>query len=297
MLKAMLCGLAALAALTVAVPLHHAHTVGTKTGPIVVSNVSESRTFYLGSLSPVCNGTCNVCAACCKPYLDPASCASCVKSECNKPPPPPPPPSSWVPLLKLSLQNYALAKADSVPTGFVCTKVGKKHKSCSCWGTVGKPRQHSNDCDSPNGCLMYSDPSEGGSFQFADHPITDDKLVATLNSWAVPGELQKEFQMAALTSSADFKTFDFKVAGHTGKFTAHVGSLRKDPTSNLLYLGYTFGTVTGKLITPEVRHVKHGDCHGTDRDQKERGFTSEEIAKINAGLQAYAFKTAASKCG
>ena len=36
---------------------------------------------------------CNVCAACCKPYLaDPAACAACVKDEC--PPSPPPVPCS-----------------------------------------------------------------------------------------------------------------------------------------------------------------------------------------------------------
>ena len=43
-----------------------------------------------------------------------------------------------------------------------------------------------------------------------------------------------------------------------GHFTAHVGSLRKDPTSNLLYFGYTFGTASGSLIEPMVRHVRPG---------------------------------------
>ena len=77
-------------------------------------------------------------------------------------------------------------------------------------------------------------------------------------------------------------------------FEAHIGSLRKDPASNLLYLGYTFGTTDAQLIQPYKRTVKGGDCHGTTRGQIARGFTNLEVAKIDQGLEAYAFKKAAA---
>lgn len=203
-------------------------------------------------------------------------------------------------MLKLSLQNYALAKADSVPDGFVCTTVGAKHHSCHCWNDDGTPCQDGSDCgddpccDVPNGCLMYKNPGLGGDFRFVPNPINVSDLDSTLGQWGVPDKFAQEFHVAALTSSADFKTFDFLLNHTQAHFEAHIGSLRKDPASNLLYLGYTFGTTDAQLIQPYKRTVRGGDCHGTTRGQIARGFTNLEVAKIDQGLEAYAFKKAAA---
>lgn len=141
---------------------------------------------------------------------------------------------------------------------------------------------------------MYPDPKLTGAFHFVPNPINQSSLDATLGQWGVPSSFNQEFNVAALTSSADFKTFDFTLNGTQAHFEAHVGSLRKDPASNLLYLGYTFGTTDASLIEPMRRTVKQGDCHGTDRGQISRGFTSIEVAEIDLGLEAYAFKKAAT---
>ena len=43
----------------------------------------------------------------------------------------------WVNEMRLTLANYALAKAANPPVGFVCSVVGTKHNSCHCWNMKG----------------------------------------------------------------------------------------------------------------------------------------------------------------
>ena len=246
---------------------------------------------------PVCVGKCNVCSACCKPYLKNATdCKECVTDTCDKPQPPappPPPPGDWIRLLKLSLQNYALAKAGSAPAGFVCSNRGVKPMGCHCWNAQGNPMLNGNDCDQPMGCLMYA-ATDTGAFHFDG--VNQSQYVARLGQWGVPSSMMTDFKAAALTSSADFKTFDFTEDGTTGTYVAHVGSVRLDSNTSKIYVGYTFGNAVGSLVKPMVRHVHAGDCHGTQRGMVPRGFTSDEITRINQGLQAEAFKKAASQC-
>jgi len=49
----------------------------------------------------------------------------------------------------------------------------------------------------------------------------------------------------------------------------------------------------GDLVQPYKRTVRAGDCHGTQRGQKKRGYKSDEIDKIRGGLASAAFKKAA----
>lgn len=63
----------------------------------------------------------------------------------------------------------------------------------------------------------------------------------------------------------------------------------------MLSFGYVEGKADGDMVQPYVRHVKPGDCHGTTRGMKERGYTDDEVARINQGLQSYAYKEAAKK--
>lgn len=141
---------------------------------------------------------------------------------------------------------------------------------------------------------MY-DASQDGAFHFDNK--TQAEFDTALTAWSVPDKLKQQFDAAALTSSADFKTFDLTVNGTVGSFEAHVGSVRKDPNTNLIYFGYVWGSAAGHLITPMVRTDVHtGDCHGTQRGMSPRGFNAGEIALINQGMQAYAFTKAANEC-
>ena len=61
-----------------------------------------------------------------------------------------------------------------------------------------------------------------GTFQFDRLALpTDPKanisisLSAKLNTWYVPADMKQMYQTAALTDSADFKTFDYVVSAKT----------------------------------------------------------------------------------
>jgi len=197
--------------------------------------------------------------------------------------------------LKLTLENYALSRAASEPDGFKCATHGDKANSCHCWNDKGHPakEQTDNDCHMPPQCLMY-DNKDDGDFHFVNISASAD-LHQQLNAWNVPSHMYHAFDAAALVESATFVAFNLDVNDHKAHFDAHVGTLRKWQGS--LYLGYVYGTCDGDMVQPFTRHVHQGDCHGTSRGMKERGYTDEEIARIDTGLQAYAYRTAAKKAG
>jgi len=113
--------------------------------------------------------------------------------------------------------------------------------------------------------------------------------------WGVPSDMLKMFQDAAAFESADFSTFNLDVNDHHAHFSAHIGALRK--YQGRIYLGHVYGQCDGDMVQPYVRHVKPGDCHGTTRDMKKRGYTDDEIATIDKGLKSYAYKEAAKRTG
>lgn len=201
--------------------------------------------------------------------------------------------ADWVNELRLTLANYALSKAADPPTGFLCDTIGKKHNSCHCWNDKGEPEHHQtdDDCHMPAKCLMYSYKTDG-NFHFSNIS-TNASVHNLLSSWGVPTGMYKEFDAAALVESADFAAFHLDINDHKAHFDAHVGTLRK--WQGTIFLGYLFGKCDGDMVQPYKRTVKTGDCHGTNRGQKERGYTDKEVAMINEGLQAYAYKAAAKR--
>lgn len=237
-----------------------------------------------------------MCTACCGSYLKPQStCDGCVAQECKgpSPAPSPSPPGEWVKELKLALANYALSKATNVPDPFECVSRGVKPQGCHCWNDKGEATEDGKDCDMPQSCLVY-DTKDDGDFQFSS--VTNiSGLVTKLSAWKVPADMVTAFRAASATTSADFKTFDYTVDASQSQatFQAHVGTLRADPNGTM-FIGYVYGFTTGDLVTPMIRHVKPGDCHGTTRGMAPRGFTSIEIGVLNLGLSAYAFKKAAT---
>lgn len=195
----------------------------------------------------------------------------------------------WIQLARLTLANYALTKADGAPPDVVCSKKGSKPKSCHCWSFNGKPGQEDNYCDSPTGCLIYST-KDDGNLSYAKLNSSDD-VHKVLASWSVPPKMSKNFDLAMLTDNSTFTTFDFTVEPDVGKYEAHVGTARLHEGKR--FIGYTYGRSNASLIEPMIRKTKPGDCHG--QNEKHRGFTTEEIEKIRAGLASQAFKTAARK--
>ena len=106
---------------------------------------------------------------------------------------------------------------------------------------------------------------------------------------------------AALVESATFASFHLDIKNDKGHFDAHVGTLRNCQGS--FYVGYTAGSADGDLVRPLERHQKAIDAvGGADPgtvicqffDMKKRGYTDKEIILIQNGLQAYAYKKAAS---
>eukprot|EP00746_Dinoflagellata_sp_MGD_P003574 gnl/MRDRNA2_/MRDRNA2_106928_c0_seq1.p1 gnl/MRDRNA2_/MRDRNA2_106928_c0~~gnl/MRDRNA2_/MRDRNA2_106928_c0_seq1.p1 ORF type:complete len:235 (+),score=45.19 gnl/MRDRNA2_/MRDRNA2_106928_c0_seq1:41-745(+) len=202
--------------------------------------------------------------------------------------------ADWVNELKLTLANFALEKATSEPVGFLCATIGNKHDGCHCWNSKGEPSgQTEKDCHMPPQCLMYSYKNTG-AFNFTNISASAN-LHQQLAAWGVPSEMYKAYDAAALVESADFQTFNFEVNDHKAHFDAHIGTLRKWQGS--VYLGYVFGTCDGDMVQPMVRShaVPAGDCHGTTRGMKKRGYTTEEVTEINEGLQAYAFRAVAKR--
>lgn len=199
--------------------------------------------------------------------------------------------ADWVNELRLTLANYALTRAVNPPNGFLCDTIGKKHDSCHCWNDKGEPEHHQtdDDCHMPPQCLMYSSKTDG-NFHFSNISA-NASAHSLLNSWSVPADMYKQFDAAALVESADFAAFHLDINDHKARFDAHVGTLRK--WQGTLFIGYLFGKCDGDMVQPYKRTVHAGDCHGTTRGQKKRGYTNEEVAMINAGLQAYAYKEAA----
>lgn len=206
--------------------------------------------------------------------------------------------ADWVNELRLTLANYALSKATNPPNGFVCSVIGKKHDSCHCWNEKGKPAsgQTDEDCHMPPQCLAYEEPKSTGAFKWTELDSID-KLQDTLSSWGVPTDMFSTFHAAALVESANFAAFQLTVkTGDKGIVDAHVGTARK--YNNTYQLGWVHGNAVADLVQPYVRdkhEVPPGDCHGTKRGMKKRGYTNDELAMINDGLIAYAFKEAAKE--
>lgn len=201
--------------------------------------------------------------------------------------------ADWVNELRLTLANYALRKAVNPPDGFKCTVKGKHPNGCHCWSPSGSPaeRQTDDDCHMPPQCLMYS-ATTSGNFSFTNISLQAN-LHEQLAAWNVPAKMYQSFDAAAAVESANFAAFDLDVNDHKAHYSANVGTLRKWQGS--LYLGYVSGRCDGEMVQPYKRTVRPGDCHGTNRGQKERGYTNAEIAMINDGLQAYAYKEAAKE--
>eukprot|EP00939_MAST-03C_sp_MAST-3C-sp1_P003022 g3022.t1 len=203
----------------------------------------------------------------------------------------------WVNEMRLTLANYALSKAAYTPDGFVCAQKGTKHDSCHCWNEKGHPAssQTDDDCHMPPQCLAYSVTNDGG-FNFTS--LADPKdLDHVLGSWGVPSEMYSAFEAASLVESATFGAFEFSVkTGDKGSVQAFVGTCRK--FNGTVQVGWTFGNSEGNLVQPykrDTHEVPAGDCHGTTRGMKKRGYTTDEITFLNDALLSYAFKKAATK--
>ena len=194
--------------------------------------------------------------------------------------------------LAVGLANYALSKAVDEPSDFECEKKGDKENSCHCWNEEGKAEDDSEFCNEPKKCLVYSTESNG-DFKFDN--VTADGLHAKLDSWNVPSDMYSAFDAAVLLDSADFKTFDLAIGDHKASYRANVGSARKWQGS--VYLGYVFGSADGDMVQPKKRNHDEcppGSCHGTSTGMHDRGYTDDEVEKIDKGLGAIAFKKAAT---
>ncbi len=214
----------------------------------------------------------------------------------------------WVKVLKLSLANLALSRANTKPEGFKCSSKGTDNKNCNCWNDHGDPQEWKDLCHEPKECLMYNE-DDSGYFNFTQLPEGNDTLHQTLSEWGVPEDMVKDFDAAALVQSADFSSFHFEVKeGDKGHFDAHVGSLRNYNGS--IYVGYVSGTTDGDLVQIYERHQKVNkrqqkaldwvDGVGNASvvvcqffDMKKKGYSDEQIAELNNGLQAYAYTKAA----
>ena len=88
------------------------------------------------------------------------------------------------------------------------------------------------ECDTPAGCLLYSAPASG-NFN-ASMLVSNVSVRAQLKAWNVPSGMWIAFELAALTSSADFQTFDFTLNPHIALFQAHVGTLPRGAPAQML---------------------------------------------------------------
>eukprot|EP00966_Prymnesium_polylepis_P218302 5052640-Prymnesium_polylepis.2 len=81
------------------------------------------------------------------PSFPPGPPAAVVEAAAQAPP-------DWVPLLELTLANYALSRANTQPDDFLCTTKGKDHDNCNCWNDHGnpQPQDHNGDCKMPQKC-------------------------------------------------------------------------------------------------------------------------------------------------
>ena len=211
-------------------------------------------------------------------------------------------PPDWVPLLELTLANYALSRANIEPKDFKCTTKGKDHDNCNCWDKHGnaQDQDRNGDCHLPKDCWMY-DAKTTGYFNYTKMPNSTASLHQSLGLWGVPSDMHASFDAAALVESATFASFHLDIKNKKGHFDAHVGTLRNYQGS--FYVGYVAGSADGDLVQPYERHEKAIDAvGGADPDvvicqffdMKKRGYSDDEIAEIQNGLQSYAYKKAAS---
>lgn len=197
----------------------------------------------------------------------------------------------WTQVARLELANYALSRAAGAPPDIFCATRGTKEGGCHCWNDQCNPMTNGNDCNEPVTCLIYST-QDDGNLLYAKLNASQD-VHQTLSNWSVPAEMVQSFDLALLTENATFTTFDFTVNSATSHFEAHVGTARLYQEER--FLGYTYGKSDADLVQPYCRTVKAGDCHGTQRGQHPRGYRTDEITRIEAGVASTAFKTAASK--
>ena len=211
----------------------------------------------------------------------------------------------------MTLANYAYLKAATPPSDFVCTYKGNLAEGCGCWNSKGNKNsgQKYSHCDQPPNCLAYDVSHSGG---FHSGVLSNAKQVdGALKAWGVPKDMYGDFHAAVMFDSSTFVAFSTTLAPKEGKVEAHVGSARRDP-SGKIFLGWVYGKSKGNLIQPRKRFVGAGKCDrlcevkrcsksgrctttlNPECGTKKRGFRSEEIAAINAGLFAYAFAEAAN---
>lgn len=205
----------------------------------------------------------------------------------------------WVPLLELTLANYALSRANTAPDHFQCTTEGKDHDSCKCWDKHGNALD-GDDCHEPKDCLMYENPDTKGFFNFTKIANTTAALHQALSKWSVPSDMHSAFDAAALVESATFTTFHLDVKDSKAHFDAHVGTVRNYQGS--FYVGYTWGSSDGDMVQPYSRHnIFDGAAPVSDPSvvvckffkMEKRDYTDDEIEEINNGLQSFAYKKAA----
>jgi len=236
------------------------------------------------------------------------------------PPPAPFPPNAplWAKELRGNLTKYTEEKQKLVPPDAVCKKLKPYDNTCNCWNDKCKHSDDSKHCNSPKNCLII-DALALGTFQFDQLALpTDPKanisipLGAKLDTWYVPADMKQMYQTAALTDSADFKSFDYVVSAKTPhhyspvtEYHAHVGTLRNDGNGTL-YLGYIFGWAKGVLITPYCRTASAGHCPHPEPPAPaplagvmanpngvvKRGWNDDEVIKIMDSLESFAFKSA-----
>lgn len=110
--------------------------------------------------------------------------------------------------------------------------------------------------------------------------------------WQVPQQLWGSFRAATLLDRTTFSTFDLTVDKSSGgAFLVHTGSARK--LNGTVEMGYVWGQASAQIQKPYIRHQRPGQCGDHDKATP-RGYTDAELDKIKAGLEAFAFKAAAS---
>lgn len=178
--------------------------------------------------------------------------------------------------------------------------MGRFDNTCLCWSDDGKHRESEQDCNEPIQCVVYNATTDG-DFKFVSVPANGSQMSDTLTSWKVPTELIAEYKVAALTSSADFKTFDvivnssgFSTYEDLAEAAVEDGRRRRrrkhgpsppapsppaPPTPKIpvgsfeahvgslrnyngtIYLGYIYGTAKGQLVQPYKRTASPGHCN------------------------------------
>ena len=193
--------------------------------------------------------------------------------------------------------------AINMPDNIKCTDMGKDPRAsdCACWDSDGNA-QPGTDCHSPAACLIYDTDTEGG-FQYAAL-APGDSINDLLGKWSVPDQLKNAFVANAGATTSGFPPFKYVVAdGHAGTAATYVGVART--FNNTRQLGYAWGTEDTSVVQPYTcpsggsgagRRLLGPSPHpGPGKPADKRDLTDDEIQRIEAGMEGYAWKKAAGK--